>query len=184
MDSMRDLPPELWSICDALIESVIKKSPPPPNVSELHNWLEDDGWDALVGAQSGGEVVLDISGLGLEDVELRSVRNISSRKKITDLMRIEYGRERVKDVVESAYDVDHPTVHCCKMERKDGESAVIGAILATQGVGWGVVAWCGAFSDSEQFHKTLKKNGLYFPDDFYEISDAKILAMWTKKVSA
>ena len=96
------LPRRLWPIRDAEISHALTGSPLPKNLRLLQEWLESDGWDALIEAWDDDAAGIDLKSLArhaFSDTELRHSRWLTSRKHrsevITDDVRVRYARDLV-----------------------------------------------------------------------------------------
>lgn len=172
------LPANLQLIRDAVIHAHLTGTQIPPEVELLHEWLAGEGWDAFIGAESNEEVVVPISSLELGDAELRSTLGLARKAKISDPQRVQYGRERITDIIEDVGDHDFPIAHCYEMVSQDGKRALIGGIVEIQQGGSDITQWCGVFSSCDEFHEALKTKDLWTTYCLEEITDSELLALW------
>ena len=177
------LPKDLIEIGEAIIEHIHKGSNIPNNIEELENWFEIDGWDLLIGDTGlvGYAVnLLHISSYKFDDSEVRYEYEIQMSTKITDVMRIEYGRLLIQRAIEFNEGDVCPSVHCINLSNGD-KSAVIGCLVEIHGQGGPVIFWQGTYKTQEEFLKAIRINHIVMFDELKNIGDQEILNLWQRK---
>lgn len=177
MKHITNLPKQFWSIRDAVIEAELNGEPSPNNISEIYDWLENDGWTELVDRNPNDEMVIYVAGFCENDAELRAILKFDDSVKITNEMRIEYTREYLKKINSDEINYDYPEITYCTIERDDGKSVALGAMMVVQPGGW-AVEWSGVYADAESFIQTMKLNGYWTLEDIGSIDDVAILNFW------
>jgi hypothetical protein len=173
-----NMPEELWEIRDAAVEHVLTNAPLPPDIERLYEWLESDGWDALIDAWVDEELVMNLEKLSsyFSDSELED-------DTITNGIRVEHARWWISKSItnsESLDDFDFKSVHSYEIKRQDGKSAIIGCTIASMGQSGDEVVWYGVFPTRREFLNRLKESGYWVLQDIEAIDDATILALWQK----
>jgi hypothetical protein len=152
------------------------------DLSKLVEWLDCDGWDAMVHAweKAGEPIALRLGELAHEftDVELRGWMDIGPNDEMTDALRLRYVRKRIKAALESDCDSLSPTVNPYHLERTDGRTAILGCTAELYGQGGWEVTCHGVFPTVEQFYRRLKKLGFWLEGDLATLDDAQLLTMW------
>jgi len=179
------LPSNLWPLRDAIIEHAHGKARKPRNLKRLHDWLEDDGWDSLVGESSKYEMAIKLYDLAYQqfsDSEFRAVEGLNPGDVITDDRRLTYARELISAACSGDDGYLCPTLHSYKLERQDGASAIVGALVEIHGQGGAVAVWQGIYATREDFFAAMKRCDVWLIEDVKEIDDARILALWERDI--
>jgi len=177
MDAIPELPQNLWSIRDAAIDSIINGTKA-PNLQPIYDWLEDDGWDAIVGAWSNEEMAIkleDLAETAFDDEELAYDLDMDV-KDITDEMRITRTRELINESLDDGY--ESPSVHSYKLLPESDESPVIGCVMEIHGQGGAVADWWGVYKNHDDFIKSIRASGLILLSELDALTDEKILSLW------
>lgn len=172
------LPPHLNGARDAVISAHLSGAAIPASVRLIQEWLEGDGWDEFIGAESNESVLVSIPTDQFNDATLRATLGISRSDSVTNPMRMQYGRECITEVLEEVGERDYPLAHCFELVSVSGKHAFIGGIVESQGVGYAITRWCGVFSTCRDFHNSLKVDGLWTTELLEQISDAELLEYW------
>jgi hypothetical protein len=175
-----DLPKSLWPIRDGIVEHVLTGAPLPQDYGLLHQWLEGDGWDALTNAWDD-EMAINLISLStsFDDAEF-SAQEYIDEGKICDADRIRFARTLIARAVDECDGYINPSVHCYKLVREDGQSAVAACTIEMQGPD-PVTYWCGFYSSKEDFLKRIKGPSLVLWRDLPELTDSDILSLWNFK---
>ena len=181
MTKIPELPQELWAVRDAAIEYALTDAPLPANFDLLTEWLEGDGWDALLAAwEDDGELyAIKLKEKSLDrfcDSELRYDLDLVQGDVVTDAMRVQFAREQIDALEEDT--TESPSVVSYKVTRQDGKSAVIGCTIEVHGQGGPVLFGHGVFRTKELFFKHLSESGLVLSQDLASLDDPAILAFW------
>ena len=158
---MIELPSNLLSIRDRIVDCVQRGMPVPDDANELIKWFETDNWEDLMDAWSPEHIVLKLDYLSryqFSDEELFA--SDYSIDQISDEKRISYAR----DIIERAFEVldgsDCPSVHAIKIQKEDGASAVLGWLVEIHGQAGPVADYWGAFVDYEFFYQHLSQKSI------------------------
>jgi hypothetical protein len=173
------LPKNLWPIRDGIVEHVLTGAPLPQDYGLLHQWLEGAGWDALTNGMGDDEMAINLAFLSMSfaDSELSSYEDIDE-ERICDVDRITFARDLIARTVDECDGYLNPSVHCYKMVREDGRSAVVACTIEIHGQGGPVANWCGFYSSEEDFLKTVKGPGLVLWKDIENLEDSELLSLW------
>ena len=181
MSTPLELPAELFPIRDAVIEHVVTGSPIPSDLSLITEWLRNDGYEELIRSweENGEDSWIEIKYLAdkFSDEMMHDYADIEAGVTITDDMRIDHIRAicRSHYIEETGWPV--LTIHGYKVNRGDGQSAIIGYLMGICGQGGPEFEYYGIFADKESFYKKLKEDSYLINDiDSFEI--AKILSTW------
>ncbi len=177
MNNSIHVPVQLWQIRDEVIDAVYSGSDIPESISLIYKWLENDGWTELVDKNPNGDLAVSIHSFCSDDAELRLLLDLDDSVSISDLMRIQHTREQLQHLKINSISYDYLEITFCKIEDKNGRSAVLGAMFEAQ-QGGSEVYWTGVFATSEQFVQSLKLNGLWTVDELEAIDDESILQCW------
>lgn len=178
-----NLPENLESIRDAAIDFALGRvNSEPEDLKELYEWLELDGWDALVGKDSKEEFMLNIPYLAdscFLDTELEAWEGVPLGD-ITDEIRIKFARERITN----AWGEDENMIKSvCAAELKNhiGESAFVCAMMDIQ-PGGATADWAGIFKSFPEYLNHLKNIGFVSESDFEKVTDEEILLLWNYEI--
>jgi hypothetical protein len=177
MTSSTVFPESLWPIRDAVIDLVHAGKNPPPEISEIYEWLNSEGWDDLVGESAYEESVIELYRFCENDSEVRAIFNYDDTVEITDKMRIEYTRYLLGKVITGEDDSDNPTIAIYHLEGGNEKSVVIGGRLDIQQGGLDVT-WEGVFLTSGDFMDQLEGSGIYLIGNIGKIDDSTIISFW------
>ena len=178
-----EIPESLWPLRDAAIDYAIKGGEE-PDIKALHEWFEVDGWDAIIAGWNYEALVIKLYYLAwssFEDDEFAALEDIEVNE-ITDAMRLKYARDLLEKASSGEDDYLCPSVHSCKIERENGDSAILGSYMEIHGQGGPVVTWWGIFKDDESFIESLKQSDHVLIDEIDIITDEKILSLWKKAI--
>ena len=177
MSTIPELPQNLWSIRDAAIDSIINGTEA-PNLQPIYDWLENDGWDALVGIWSNEEMAINLEYLAYTefDADELAYDMDTDVKDITNEMRVARARELIDGVKYDGY----VSVHSYKLAQGNEKSPVIGCVMETQGQLGESVGWWGAFKNDDGFYQSLRQCDTFLLSDIDSLADEKILSLWNK----
>lgn len=178
---MIELPSNLLSIRDRIVDCVQRGMPVPDDANELIKWFETDCCEDLMDAWSPKHIVLKLdywSQFRFSDDDLLAYDD--SIDQISDDKRIAYAR----DIIERAFEVldgsDCPSVHAIKIQKDDGASAVLGWLVEIHGQAGEVADYWGAFVDHEYLYQSLRESGLVFRGEQKNLTDEAILKLWIR----
>ena len=175
-----ELPKKFWKVRDAAIEYLLSNSRLPAGLPNLQEWLATDGWDDILAAWVNEDVALNLKEwvtYKFSDSSLRDTDGLDEDVTVTDQMRVDYAREAISYAVENSEGDDSPSVHSFSIERKDGQSAVLGCTVEIRGHDH-IPKWHGVFADKDDFYRHLRAAGFLVHSEADEIGDAEILALW------
>jgi hypothetical protein len=178
-----ELPKDLQAVADGLVTSYWNGSKSFDGLIDIQNWLEVDGWDALISDLDQGMAINlgYLSELQFQDRELRSCMEIPNHQTLTDEDRIRWGRSHIDRVLAEYDEYLLPSVHAYELRGLDGLKVVIGCIVETHGQGGPVCQWQGVWPTRESFLEALGKNYQYWVTPLMgDVPDEVILSLWQK----
>jgi hypothetical protein len=179
---MIEIPTNLLSIRDRIIDCVHQGTPIPDEVNELTKWIETERWDNLVAGWDQEHMVLSLghlSWLVWSDEEMLAREELTP--PLTDKHRLSYARGLVAGTFEGMAGWDVPSVHLVKIEKDNGQSAVLGWLVEIHGQGGAFPVYMGAFLDREHFYQNLRDCDYLFDDEQNSLTDETILRLWTNR---
>jgi len=183
MTLVPQLPKELYEARDAVIENTHKGLEPPKSLELIHQWLETEGWDALLGVIENETMVVNIPRLA--DYAFNDEEYIAGwledEQIITDSMRIGHVRMLIKQAIENGDGWEIPSICSFDIQRGDGKTAVISCTIAPQGDDGPETSWWGVYKTHEDFLRDLKKAGLVPVDCIDDLTDTEVLKYWKTK---
>ena len=180
----QELPSSLWPLRDAIVDYAHGNAPKPRSLKKLHDWLEGDGWDTLIGPDSDEKMAINLHALAqyqFLDSEFSAVEGLDPDDVITDEMRLTYAR---KLIAQACVDCDEdlcPMLHSYIVERPDGATAIVGALIGVEGHD-PVVAWQGIYVTRGDFYAQMKRSDMWLIEEAPAIDDASILELWTRDI--
>jgi hypothetical protein len=180
MSSTPQLPEDLYEARDAVIENVHKGIEPPESLELIHEWLEDDGWDALVGSITNETMAVNVHHLGdhcFNDAEFIAGW-LGEKQPITDSMRVEHIRMLLQQAINNGDGWEIPSIYSFPIAREDGKSAVISCAMETKGQGGPETSWWGIYKTHKDFLAALKKAGVIPIEYIDDLTDAELLTYW------
>ena len=180
----QEVPSSLFALRDSIVEYAHGKARKPRNLKKLHDWLGGDGWDTLIGPDSGEQMVINLRALAqyqFLDSEFSAVKDLDPEDVITDEMRLTYARGLIAEACAECDESLCPTLHSYKLERPDGTSAIVGASVEIH-QGGAVANWQGIFAKLDDFYAQMKRCDVWLVEQAPEIDDAKLLGLWTRDV--
>lgn len=179
---MIEIPTNLLSVHDRIIDCVQQGTPIPDEANELTKWIETECWDNLVAGWDHEHVVLSLAHLSWlvwSDKEMLAREELTP--PLTDKHRLSYARGLVAGTFEGMDGWDVPSVHLLKIEKDNGQSAVLGWLVEIHGQGGAFPVYMGAFLDREHFYQNLRDCDYLFDDEQDRLTDETILRLWTKR---
>jgi len=180
---MSHLPEHLQVACDEAIAAFNTGDPEPESFKQITEWLEEDGWDALI-ADLGDQMAITLTELGyyrFTDIELRANSDITDDQTISDIDRLRWGREQIDYVLDNDDDDMLSSVHAYKLTSSDGQSAWIGCLVEIHGQLGPACYWQGLWSSREAFWNALgSEHGYWVTPLMGEVTDEVILSHWKK----
>lgn len=179
MSNIPELPYNLYSVRDYAISCALKDTPE-PDIQPLYDWLEEDGFDALIDAWSNEEIALKLGYLAeteFDDISLACQIDVDV-KDLTDEMRI----ARAKELIEGAKDDGYicPSVHSYKLDQGCEDSPVIGCLMEIHGQSGPSIEWLGTFKNQDAFYDSLRQTNIMLFSDIDSFVDENILSLWKK----
>lgn len=167
-----EVPKELRSLRDAAVAFAHGKLKKCPDLGQLQDWFEDDGWDEVVTSNQGGAVNLgSVADKYFSNSMLRAYVDVLPNARIAKTHKLAYARDRLdhefSQTEDSLYAVqisNHPDTY-------------LACFIFGQGQGGWEVDWIGLFNSTEELTRLDEGWNDYFvsPD---HISDEKILSLW------
>jgi hypothetical protein len=179
MTNIPQLPKELYEACDVVIENVHKGLEPPKSLESIHQWLENEGWDALLGSIENETMAVNISLLAdyFSDAEFIAGW-LEEKQTITDSMRVTHIRMLLEQAIENGDSLEIPSVCSFAIRRDDGKTAVISCTISPQGDDGPETSWWGVYKTHQDFLNDLKKANLIPVEHVGNLSDDELLAFW------
>ena len=177
------LPEELHEARDAVIESVYKGLVPPKSLELIQEWLEGDGWDALIGSMANETMAVDLNqfaSYSFSDEEYIAGW-LDEEQPITDAMRIAHARMLISNASDGDDGYLVPSVYSFNIQSNNGKSAVVAATMRMMGQAGPETSWWGVYKTHMDFLEHLKKTGLVPVECIKDITDDEVLAYWKKK---
>lgn len=175
------LPKAVQLKASRVVNGFYNSQPANKDLDEIQRWLEDEGWDSLI-ADLWQESVIRLGSIAqdkFEDGELRACIGVEDDEKVTDLMRISWGREQIDAALTGNDEYLLNSVHSYELKASDGRSAVVGCILVSQGHGGDVPEWQGLYKTRDDFLDDLSDGGYYWlVEKMGPVPDEVILANW------
>jgi hypothetical protein len=179
MNLIPELPKSLYSLRDAIINSILK-STPLPEIQPIYDWLEGDGWDALVGSWSNQEMAVKLGYLSqhqFDDSEVATQEEIED-EDVTDEMPLAYARQLIDDSIDDGYIC--PSIHTYKLEQGNDTSPVIGCLMEIHGQAGPAADWWGIFKNPDEFYEELNECDIVLLSKSELISDERLISLWKK----
>jgi hypothetical protein len=177
MKTIPELPKSLYSLRDAIINSILK-STPVPELQPLYEWLETDGRDVLIDSWCNEEMAVNLNYLAQTefiDSELGIQEGIKV-EDVTDEMRLDYSRKVINDSVDDGYIC--PSIHAYKLEQDNDTSPVIGCLMEIHGQSGPVLEWWGVFKNHLDFYKALDESNFVLFSKSDELNDERLITLW------
>jgi len=177
-----EFPKELVGINDAIVAHIHNGADMPDNLEQLEKWLEEDGWDYLIGDEGLIGYGLDLYHLAdfrFYDSELRYEYELDDSAEITDAMRVQYGNELIDRAIEDNEGDICPSIHCLEIS-SGNHSAFIGCLIEIHGQGGPVSYWQGAYKTQDEFLKAIRANHVVIFDEIKNIKDEEMLSLWNR----
>jgi hypothetical protein len=176
-------PEHLQAASDEVIAEFNAGVPEPKSFKKITEWLEGDGWDALI-ADLGDQMAINLTGLGydrFDDSELRAYCDIPDEQVVSDADRIRWGREQIDSVLNNYDDVLLPSVHAYQLTSSDGQSAWVGCLVEIHGQLGPACYWQGLWPSREAFwHALGSEYGYWVTPLMGDVTDEAILSHWQK----
>lgn len=179
MNKNPELPNNLCSLRDAIVNSILKGKPI-PEIQPIYEWLENEGWEALVGSWSNEEMAVNLGYLSqtqFDDSECAAHEDIEIND-ITNAIRLAYARQIIEDSIEDGYIC--PSVHTYKLQHEYDASPVIGCLLEIHGQEGPVTNWWGVFKNSDDFYTTLNESDIVLLSKSEWFNDERLISLWNK----
>jgi hypothetical protein len=178
-----ELPSELVSINDEIVEHIHAGSALPDNINQLEKWFEGDGWDYLIGDEGLIGYGLDLRHLAnfrFYDSELRYEYELDDSAQINDTMRVQYGHELIERFIDLNDGDICPSVHCLEISCGDN-LAFIGCLIEIHGQGGPVSYWQGVYKSKDDFLRAIRANHVVMFDEIKNIKDEEMLSLWNRE---
>jgi hypothetical protein len=183
MTIVPQLPEELYEARDTVIENIHKGLEPPESLELIQEWLEVDGWDALIGSIANETMAVDLNqfaSYSFSDEEYIAGW-LDEEQPITDAMRIAHARMLISNASDGDDGYLVPSVYSFNIQSNNGKSAVVAATMRMMGQAGPETSWWGVYKTHMDFLEDLKKAGLVPVECIKDITDDEVLAYWKKK---
>lgn len=175
------LPSDLQQTCDEVVAAFHAGRDLHEGVEKLQAWLELDGWDDLI-LDLGDQMVIKLYYLSqytFNDHDLRSSFDIPDDDPVTDRDRIQWGREKIAEVLKGEDGYVLPSLHTYTLEASDGSHAVIGCLIEVHGQAGPVCDWQGLWKSRDDFLDSFRSGrDLWVTPLMGEVPDNVILSVW------
>jgi hypothetical protein len=155
--------------------------PPPDNISDLYEWMEDEGFDEVLKV-SEDTIGISIDELATEQFNDRNLRDwlgVPTSHQINDDQRIEFIIERISEEGGGSLgEYDFPSVLKYPIAGENGRTALIGGYALMCGQGGPEFTWLGVFADEKQFYERLKGEGIRLPTELLTLPPTELLTWW------
>lgn len=176
------LPENLWPDRDAAVAYAHDKTRPEPDLSRLQEWLEGDGWDALLSGEEHMALNMEyLSHAEFIDGELRVMEEIEDEEPITDEMRLRYARQKIEEELESDDGCSNPSVATYPLLAADGRTAYMGCVIEIHGQAGPATNWWGVYETKEDFYKSSQECGIWIDERLNSIDDQYLLSVWQQR---
>lgn len=182
MGDIPQLPKELYKIRDAVIEVAYKNEEPSNDLELLQNWLENDGWDALVGSSANETMAVDLNQLAYTSFNDDEYVNgwLGEEQQITDEMRVAHARMLIEKAGEGDDGYLCPSVYSVNITDESGRTAVIACIMHMMGQGGPETSWWGVYKTHDDFLEDLMSAGLVPVEFIKNLTNSEVLSHWQK----
>jgi len=179
MTNVPQLPEALYEARNAVIENVHEDIEPPESLELIHEWLEEDGWDALVGSIINETMAVNVPLLAdyFNDAEFITSW-LGEKQPITDSMRVEHIRMLLQQAIDNGDSWEIPSVCSFDIQRDDEKTAVISCTIAPQGQDGPEISWWGVYKKHKDFLDALKKAGVIPVEYIDDLTDTELLTYW------
>lgn len=183
MLDLPQLPELLYAERDKVIESACTGKACPEALIKIQQWLENDGWDALVGNLSNETMALDLPQLA--DGSFNDGEYIDGWLgddiPITNEMRIAHARMLISQTTVSDDGYLCPSIYSYPLQNESGNTAVIGCVMPMLGQSGPQTNWWGVYKSHENFLEALKNNNLVPFEMLDNLSDKELLSFWDQR---
>ena len=171
-----ELPQSLHKLATDVVNSVIHKRLPLPDLTPIQDWFENEGWDEVVMSVQGNIVYVEnIASDSFNDDSIRE-NSDSAEIQITDVIRIQFGRM----FIESQLDQTEDSLHAVELKVLQLPSVFLDCMVIGQGQGGWYCDWGSAYQSMDELLEAYKGMAVRDSSDF---SDDEILALWKKDES-
>jgi hypothetical protein len=174
-----DMPYDIAAIRDAAIEHVVSGADVPEDLEYLQDWLMENCEDDLYQVADGDLAIpLRYLGTRLNDEDLRNAWELEPDAPITEEMRLKFARERLGLMAEDP-DFDFcPGVRPFRIERADGQSAILAFGIRGYSFTGIEFEWYGVFADWESVVQRMQGDDYVLVSALDAVSDEDLLAHW------
>jgi hypothetical protein len=171
--SIPELPENLWPLRDAAIDHILNGTTD-PDMQPIYEWLEGDGWEAMIDAWANEDICFNLKSLAQG-----SFNDEDLADWVTDADRLHYAKVLIKkEMVDD--DGLNPSLHSYKLKRSNGDSVILGCKVVVAGQSGNFLTWIGLFKTQDDFYDYIRKSGYMIYREFNELTDEKILSLWER----
>jgi len=168
-----ELPQSLHKLAIEVVNSLINKRLPLPDLKPIQDWFEDEGWDDVVMSVQGNIVYVEnIASDSFNDESIRE-NSDSDDIEITDSIRIRFGRMFIDGQLDQAED----SLHAVELKVSRLPSVFLDCIVIGQGQGGWYCDWGSAYQSMDELLDSYKDVTVGISTN---VSDEKILELWQK----
>lgn len=174
----KDMPPEITSIRDAVIDHAHRGTPLPENIDELYEWLLIYKIYGRPLDEMTYDFYFHLTSIEFRDEYLRYVEGLDSSVDIDDRMRLAYARKAIEKYL-NRY-ADHLlSPESIRLDNDSGDTTYLCGMAFMAGQGGIEMNWDGCFESREKYIEYLRnEQGMCDSAEIDLISDADILALW------
>jgi hypothetical protein len=153
----------------------------PDVLSQIYEWLEADGWDALIN-DVGDQIAVMLRYIAENDFtddEARCGLDLPNEVELKDSYRIKWARQRIERAQNGEDWNLGASLHTYKLIASDGSFAFIGCLIQSRGQWGDDCNWWGLWNSPQDFYDSVGKGGnTWVMPHMGEITDERILSMW------
>jgi len=178
------VPKKLQPLIDELVNLSLKAEGHAiyPDMSQLEEWLEDEGYEFAFECWKDELVVLDLKKLAessFSDSALCAHAGVDN-DQVDDILRVEHARGLIQYEFEPGVETYAYTIHQLPITDNSGRSAVLGYKMQQHGQCGSKFHLSGAFQSEKEFLEKLRCSGYLLQTEIDDISEALILGLWEK----
>jgi hypothetical protein len=176
-----DLPSDFQANLNRILASYRGGTKTPDGLISIQNWLEGDGWEALMN-QPDEQLAINLGYFAqryFQDSLLREDLGVQSDKNISDSDRVRWARGHLERALQEDANNLLFGVHTYELKATNGISAVLGCLVGIQGQAGPVFEWRGLWDSRDAYLGALGNDGDHWVSPLMgEIPNAVILSRW------
>ena len=176
------VPIKFQPLIDELVELSLKAEGHAdyPDMSQLEEWLEGDGYEFALKYWKDELVVLDLKKLAdsdFSDSVLCDHEGVDE-DEIDDSLRVEFARSRIEYEFEPGVETYAYTIHQLPITDSSDRNAILGYKIQQHGQCGSKLHLHGSFQSEKELLENLRLTGHLLQAEIDDISDALILGLW------